>query len=136
MIAREQLMQRRHAAEPHPTAMIERPGPVLRWFFGRFFREIAFPDEARRTIRQAAERGTVVYVCKTLSYIDYLYFTYAFLDARAAAVALRQRRQDAADAAARPHPARRAPAVARAAQLVGGRAVRGGAAAATRRCCS
>lgn len=79
MIAREQLMQRRRAGEAHPTAMIERPGPVLRWFFGRFFREIAFPEEGAEKIRRAAERGTVVYVCKTLSYIDYLYFSYAFL---------------------------------------------------------
>ncbi|HEY2747202.1 MAG TPA: 1-acyl-sn-glycerol-3-phosphate acyltransferase, partial [Polyangia bacterium] len=79
MIAREQLMQRRRAGDAHPTAMIERPGPVLRWFFGRFFREIAFPDDGAEKIRRAAERGTVVYVCKTLSYIDYLYFSYAFL---------------------------------------------------------
>ncbi|HEX9101657.1 MAG TPA: 1-acyl-sn-glycerol-3-phosphate acyltransferase, partial [Polyangia bacterium] len=79
MIAREQLMQRRREGDAHPTAMIERPGPVLRWFFGRFFREIAFPEEGAEKIRRAAERGTVVYVCKTLSYIDYLYFSYAFL---------------------------------------------------------
>jgi glycerol-3-phosphate O-acyltransferase len=79
VIAREQLMQRRRETEPHPTAMIERPGPVLRWFFGRFFKEIAFPQEGADKIRRAAERGTVVYVCKTLSYIDYLYFSYAFL---------------------------------------------------------
>lgn len=79
MIASEQRLQRRRASEPHPTAMIERPGPVLRWFFGRFFREIAFPDEGVEKIRRAAERGTVVYVVKTLSYIDYLYFSYAFL---------------------------------------------------------
>ena len=72
-------MQRRSTDVAHPTAMIERPGPVLRWFFGRFFREIAFPEEGAEKIRRAAERGTVVYVCKTLSYIDYLYFSYAFL---------------------------------------------------------
>ena len=65
--------------EPHPTAMIERPGPVLRWFFQRFFREIAFPDEAAARVRAAADRGQVVYVCRTLSYIEYLYFTFAFL---------------------------------------------------------
>jgi glycerol-3-phosphate O-acyltransferase len=79
MIAREQTLQRRRRADAHPTAMIERPGPVLRWFFGRFFREIAFPVEGAEKIRRAAERGTVVYVCKTLSYIEYLYFSYAFL---------------------------------------------------------
>src|ERR1700685_2242767 len=67
------------ADEPHPTAMIERPGPILRWFFGRFLRFIPFPDEGRERIRQAAAGGTVVYVCRNLSYIDYLYFTFAFL---------------------------------------------------------
>jgi glycerol-3-phosphate O-acyltransferase len=79
VIAREQPLQRRRGAEPHPTAMIERPGPVLRWFFGRFFKEIAFPPEGAEKIRRAAAEGTVVYVVKTLSYIDYLYFSYAFL---------------------------------------------------------
>src|SRR5438067_6176363 len=59
--------------------MIERPGPVLRWLFTRFFREIAFPDTVAQTIRRAAERGQVVYVCRTLSYLDYLYFSFAFL---------------------------------------------------------
>lgn len=79
MIARDLPVSRRQLVEAHPTAMIERPGPVLRWFFGRFFREIAFPADGADKIRRAAERGTVVYVCKTLSYIDYLYFSYAFL---------------------------------------------------------
>jgi glycerol-3-phosphate O-acyltransferase len=79
MIARDLPLQRQAPVEPHPTAMIERPGAILRWFFGRFFREIAFPAAGAERIRRAAERGTVVYVCKTLSYIDYLYFSYAFL---------------------------------------------------------
>jgi glycerol-3-phosphate O-acyltransferase len=80
MIAREiPMQQRQRPAEAHPTAMIERPGAVLRWFFNRFFREITFPAEGAERIRRAAERGTVVYVCKTLSYIEYLYFSYAFL---------------------------------------------------------
>src|SRR3954447_1871089 len=65
--------------EPHPTAMIERPGRVLRWFFARFFREIAFPPEVRERIQRAADYGQVVYVCRSLSYVDYLYFTFVFL---------------------------------------------------------
>jgi glycerol-3-phosphate O-acyltransferase len=77
-------MLSRHATsmevgEPHDTAMIERPGPVLRWFFGRFFRFIPFPDEGAVRIQAAAARGTVVYVCRNLSLIDYLYFTFAFI---------------------------------------------------------
>jgi glycerol-3-phosphate O-acyltransferase len=67
------------APEPHPTAMLERPGPLLRWLFRRFFTNIDFPAALAERVRDAAARGTVVYVCRTLSYIDYLYFTYAFL---------------------------------------------------------
>lgn len=59
--------------------MIERPGRVLRWFFARFFREIAFPAEVRERIQRAARDGQVVYVCRSLSYVDYLYFTFVFL---------------------------------------------------------
>jgi glycerol-3-phosphate O-acyltransferase len=65
--------------ELHPTAMIERPGPVLRWLVSRFFKEIAFPDELAAQLRAAAARGQLVYVFRTLSYLDYLYFAFAFL---------------------------------------------------------
>lgn len=68
------------SAGPHPAAMIERPGAVLRWFFRSFFRPIEFPMAFAERIRAAAARGTVVYVCRTLSTIDYLYFSYAFLE--------------------------------------------------------
>jgi glycerol-3-phosphate O-acyltransferase len=78
LIVRDTSAQRR-VLEPHPTAMIEKPGRVLRWFFGWFFREIQFAPEMVERVRGAAERGTVVYVCKMLSYIEYLYFSYAFL---------------------------------------------------------
>jgi glycerol-3-phosphate O-acyltransferase len=59
--------------------MIERPGPVLRWLVSRFFNEIAFPDELAAQLRAAAARGQLVYVFRTLSYLDYLYFAFAFL---------------------------------------------------------
>lgn len=72
-------LQAKGEREPHPTAMIERPGPILRWFFARFFRHITFPDTVAERVRQAALKGQVVYVCRTLSYIEYLYFTFAFL---------------------------------------------------------
>src|SRR5262249_51918434 len=63
----------------HQTAMIDRPGRILRWFYRRFFSPIAFPAELQAQIANAAERATIVYVCRTLSYIDYLYFSYALL---------------------------------------------------------
>jgi glycerol-3-phosphate O-acyltransferase len=79
MRARQQAVPLPPGEELHPTAMIERPGRVLRWIFARFFREITFPDEAAERIRALAQRGRIVYVCRTLSYVDYLYFTFAFL---------------------------------------------------------
>jgi glycerol-3-phosphate O-acyltransferase len=77
MLAR--TLSQREIGESHDTAMIERPGPILRWFFGRFFRFIPFPEDGVARIKQAAQRGTVVYVCRNLSLIDYLYFTFAFV---------------------------------------------------------
>src|SRR5262245_49054333 len=65
--------------EPHPTAMIERPGRVLRWFFARFFREIAFPHGGRERIRRTGAYAQFVYFCRSLSYVDCLYFTFVFL---------------------------------------------------------
>jgi hypothetical protein len=59
--------------------MLDQPGAVLRWVFARFFREIAFPPEVREKIAAAAARGQVVYVTRALSFFDYLYFTFAFL---------------------------------------------------------
>jgi glycerol-3-phosphate O-acyltransferase len=66
-------------AAGHPTAMIDRPGTLLGWLFRRVFPDIVFPAELAARVRAAAARGTVVYVCPTLSSIDYVYFTYAFL---------------------------------------------------------
>src|SRR6185436_11344651 len=42
------------------------------------FAAIAFPDEDVKRIRAAAERGPVVYVLPTVSYMTYLYLGYAF----------------------------------------------------------
>src|SRR5690242_5268141 len=78
MRVRAQMVERRKE-EAHSTAMIERPGPFLRWFCRQFFGPIEFPPAGVERIRGAAARGTVVYVCRTLSYIDYLYFSFAFL---------------------------------------------------------
>jgi len=57
--------------------MIERPGPVMRWVFARFFREISFPAALAARLSQDAQRGQLVYVTRTLSFFDYLYFTFA-----------------------------------------------------------
>jgi glycerol-3-phosphate O-acyltransferase len=59
------------------AAMVDRPGVVLRWLYRRFFRAVAFEDEAAARIRAAAARGPVVYVLPAVSYMAYLYFSYA-----------------------------------------------------------
>src|SRR5436190_1550328 len=59
------------------AAMVDRPGAALAWFYRRIFAAIDFADEDVRRIRAAAERGPVVYVLPTVSYMAYLYLSYA-----------------------------------------------------------
>ena len=59
------------------SAMVDRPGAVLRFLYARFFRKIRFNPEEIERIRAAAARGPIVYVLGAVSYLDYLYFNYA-----------------------------------------------------------
>lgn len=59
------------------AAMVDRPGAVLRFLFKRLFAAIEFGEAEAARIRDAAARGPVVYVLRTVSYIEYLYFNYA-----------------------------------------------------------
>src|SRR5262245_61026966 len=59
------------------ASMIDRPGAVLRLLFRTLFSRIRFGDEEAARIHAAAARGPVVYVLRTVSYIEYLYFNYA-----------------------------------------------------------
>jgi glycerol-3-phosphate O-acyltransferase len=59
--------------------MIERPGWVLRWVFARFFQEITFPAALGDRLRRASDEGQLVYVFRSLSAIEYLFFTFTFL---------------------------------------------------------
>jgi len=59
------------------AAMVDRPGAVLGLFYRRIFAAIDFAEEDVRRIRAAAERGPVVYVLPTVSYMAYLYLGYA-----------------------------------------------------------
>ncbi len=62
-----------------PAAMVERPGPILKWLGRAFFGAVAFDEVHRRTIQEAASRGTPVYVLNVRSIVDLLYFNHAFL---------------------------------------------------------
>jgi glycerol-3-phosphate O-acyltransferase len=59
--------------------MIDRPGWVLRRLIWPIFAPIAFGADVIARLRQAAERGPVVYVLRSVSYVDFAYFNYAFL---------------------------------------------------------
>jgi len=67
------------AFEIQPSAMVERPGFILRWLGRAFFGAVAFDERHRKTIQDAAARGTLVYVLHVKSLLDLLYFNYAFV---------------------------------------------------------
>jgi len=61
------------------SAMVERPGPILRWLGRTFFGAVKFEDSQVKAIRDACARGIPVYVTRVVSTLDYLYFNHAFL---------------------------------------------------------
>ncbi len=63
---------------PHPTAMLEQFGRLLRFIASFLFAHVEFERRSIDNIRDASERGTVVYVMRSRSLLDYLYFNWAF----------------------------------------------------------
>jgi glycerol-3-phosphate O-acyltransferase len=59
--------------------MTDRPGWVLRRLIWPFFAPIAIGAEVVASLKEAATRGPVVYVLRSVSYVDFAYFNYAFL---------------------------------------------------------
>lgn len=59
--------------------MVERPGRILKWLGRAFFGAVTFDEVHRNTIREAASRGTPVYVLNVRSLVDLLYFNHAFV---------------------------------------------------------
>ena len=60
-------------AQPVPAY---RPNALLRWVLGRFFRHIDVDRHWVEGVRDAAKRGTVVYVMRSLSILDFLCLDY------------------------------------------------------------
>jgi glycerol-3-phosphate O-acyltransferase len=52
------------------------PNPLLAWVYGRFFERIEVDDAWARVVRDADARGTVVYVLRNLSFVDFLALDY------------------------------------------------------------
>jgi glycerol-3-phosphate O-acyltransferase len=54
-------------------------GPLTRGFANRYFEDVRFPPEAPAELRALHEKGLVVHVQRTTSWINYLYLTWALL---------------------------------------------------------
>ncbi|MCK5798965.1 MAG: 1-acyl-sn-glycerol-3-phosphate acyltransferase, partial [Deltaproteobacteria bacterium] len=64
---------------PHPQQMLHRWG-LIGWLMGKlFFSRVFFPREGVERIREAAKIGTVVYVMRLRSTVNFLYWNYAFM---------------------------------------------------------
>jgi glycerol-3-phosphate O-acyltransferase len=52
------------------------PSPLLAWLYHRFFDHIEVDETWARAVREADARGTVVYVLRNLSFVDFLALDY------------------------------------------------------------
>jgi glycerol-3-phosphate O-acyltransferase len=52
------------------------PNPLLAWVYSRFFESIEVDEAWTRAVRDADARGTVVYVLRNLSFVDFLALDY------------------------------------------------------------
>ncbi len=64
----------RPTSDPRELTLPERPKPprFLRWFYARFFSHIKIDDGWATAVRDSAKRGVVVYVMRTISFLDFL----------------------------------------------------------------
>lgn len=58
----------RRSATPAPYT----PNAILRWLYRRFFAHIRVDENWSRGVREAASQGVVVYVMRSLSFLDFL----------------------------------------------------------------
>jgi glycerol-3-phosphate O-acyltransferase len=55
-----------------PTPAPYSPNAILRWLYRRFFAHIRVDENWSRGVREAASKGVVVYVMRSLSFLDFL----------------------------------------------------------------
>lgn len=65
-MAESEVKNEAEAPQPH------RPSRILEWIYRRFFSHIKVDPEYRRGIEAAAKEGTVVYVMRSISILDFL----------------------------------------------------------------
>ena len=59
-------------ARRSPTPAPYSPNAILRWLYRRFFAHIRVDENWSRGVREAASQGVVVYVMRSLSFLDFL----------------------------------------------------------------
>jgi glycerol-3-phosphate O-acyltransferase len=59
-------------ARRSPTPSPYAPNAILRWLYRRFFAHIRVDENWSRGVREAASKGVVVYVMRSLSFLDFL----------------------------------------------------------------
>ncbi|MDB4278774.1 1-acyl-sn-glycerol-3-phosphate acyltransferase [Deltaproteobacteria bacterium] len=59
-------------ARRSPTPAPYAPNAILRWLYRRFFARIRVDENWSRSVREAASKGVVVYVMRSLSFLDFL----------------------------------------------------------------
>lgn len=71
-------LAKRMSDRPHPSAMVQKFGWLLHFLARFLFAHVLFEKRSIDNIQDAEQRGTVVYVMRSLSLLDYLYFNWAF----------------------------------------------------------
>ncbi|MDH4282737.1 MAG: hypothetical protein OEV36_08810, partial [Myxococcales bacterium] len=59
-------------ARRSPTPAPYSPNAILRWLYRRFFAHIRVDEHWSRGVREAASKGVVVYVMRSLSFLDFI----------------------------------------------------------------
>jgi glycerol-3-phosphate O-acyltransferase len=73
------VVARKESVDLPPTAMAPKLGWTLRTMGRLFFSKVRFEEAGAEIVRKATRRGTVVYVMRDRSYIDYLFFNWAYV---------------------------------------------------------
>ncbi len=68
----EPMRNMQELARRSPTPAPYAPNAIMRWLYRRFFAHILVDENWSRGVREAASKGVVVYVMRSLSFLDFL----------------------------------------------------------------
>lgn len=79
-LARQDELASSLERKPARSAMIHSFGPLIRWLSSLLFAHVLFEKRSVDALRDASQRGRVVYVMQSRSLLDYMYFNWAFME--------------------------------------------------------